>query len=68
MRVSAESVDYMELNGARKDADCDHVAVKGGVSSQLGCCNDFDPERGTQYFRCGTCEHLVRWDRGLNGE
>jgi hypothetical protein len=58
-KVSAESVDYMELQGAQKDADCDHVAVKGGVSSQLGCCNDFSPERGAQDFCCGTCGHLV---------
>jgi len=57
-RVSAESVDYMELRGARKDADCNHVAVKGGVSSQLGCCNDYDPQPGAQQFRCGKCMHI----------
>jgi hypothetical protein len=59
-RVTAKSVDYMELQGARKDADCDHVAVKGGVSSRLGCCNDFrlDPDEARE-FRCGTCQHLV---------
>jgi hypothetical protein len=50
----------MELQGARKDADCDHVVVKGGVSSRLGCCNDFRPDPGTQAFKCGTCQHLVR--------
>jgi hypothetical protein len=58
-RVSAESVDYMELRGAVKDADCDHVAVKGGVSLRLGCCNDFKQEQNAQQFRCGTCQHAV---------
>lgn len=66
-KVSAKSVDYTELPGAEKDADCSHVEVKGGVSSDLGCCNDFDYERGKpKQFRCGTCEYLltgVRKDR-----
>lgn len=59
-RVSAKSVDYMELPGARKDADCRHVAVRGGVSTQLGCCNDFELQTGRpKEFRCGTCEYVV---------
>lgn len=57
-KVSARSVDYMELPGARKDADCSHVEVKGGVSSELGCCNDFEYENGPKQFRCGTCEYV----------
>jgi hypothetical protein len=58
-KVSAKSVDYMELKGAVKDADCEHVEVSGGVSSDLGCCNDFDPDRGAKEFKCGTCEYLI---------
>lgn len=59
-RVSAASVDYTELPGAVKDADCKHVEVKNGVSRTLGCCNDFDYKKGMQkQFRCGTCEYVV---------
>ena len=58
-RKSASSAGYMELSGAKKDADCDLVEVKGGVSSELGCCNLFDPEKSAKYFKCGTCEHLI---------
>lgn len=59
-RVSAASVDYTELPGAKKDADCSHVEVKGGVSTQLGCCNDFEYEKGRpKHFRCGTCEYVT---------
>lgn len=58
-RVSDKSVDYMELQGAKKDADCRHVEVKGGVSSKLGCCNDFDPNDGAREFRCGACEYRI---------
>lgn len=57
-RVSAETAGYMELDGARKDADCSTVEVPGGVSSKLGCCNLFDPGKGVQMFRCGTCERM----------
>jgi hypothetical protein len=67
-KVSAASVDYMELPGARKDAGCDHVNVPGGVSSHLGCCNDFDPSPGVRQFRCGTCTHLERPKQPLFGE
>jgi len=59
-KVSAASVDYTELPGAQKDADCSHVEVKGGVSNQLGCCNDFEYVPGKpKEFRCGTCEYVV---------
>jgi hypothetical protein len=58
-KVSAKSVDYMELKGAEKDADCSHVEVQGGVSSDLGCCNDFDPNKGARQFKCATCEYLI---------
>lgn len=59
-RKSAKSVDYMELPGARKDADCRIVEVPGGVSSRLGCCNDFELGEGQQkQFRCGTCKYLI---------
>lgn len=61
MRVSAQSVDYMELPGAKKDADCNHVNVPRGVSSQLGCCNDFKWDSAEpKQFRCGTCIHVVQ--------
>ena len=57
-KISAEQAGYMELDGAKKDRDCEVVRVSGGVSSQLGCCNLFDPEPGVKQFRCGTCEHV----------
>lgn len=57
-RISAEEAGYMELDGARKDADCNHVKVPDGVSSVLGCCNDFDPVTGARRFSCGTCDHV----------
>jgi hypothetical protein len=59
-RVSAESAVYMELSGARKDGDCEVVAVDGGISRDLGCCNLFQPEsKDTQAFSCGTCEYVT---------
>jgi hypothetical protein len=57
-RQTAKEAGYMELQGAAKDADCEKVRVDGGVSSELGCCNEFQPEfEGTQKFSCGTCEY-----------
>jgi len=57
-RESAESAEYMELNGALKDADCEKVEVDGGVSSDLGCCDRFQPEADdTKSFNCGNCEY-----------
>jgi len=55
----AEQAGYMELEGAQKDADCQIVAVPGGVSSDLGCCNEFQPQEGTQVFSCGTCTFVT---------
>lgn len=59
-RKTAKEVDYMELPGAVKDADCRRVRVEGGVSKQLGCCNDFklNPD-GSRLFSCGTCKFLI---------
>lgn len=54
----------MELSGAKKEASCQKVDVPSGVSKQLGCCNEFQPEsKDTNKFSCGTCEYLQR--RGL---
>jgi len=62
-KVSAASVDYMELPGAQKDADCRKIEVKGGVSGKLGCCNDFEWNKGTgKLFSCGTCEYVTGLD------
>jgi len=58
-RMSEEKAGYMELDGAEKDADCAKVDVAGGVSSDLGCCNEFDPEKGAQKFSCGSCEYRI---------
>lgn len=58
-RMTASAAGYMELSGAKKDADCVKVYVKGGVSKDLGCCNEFQPEsKAVQEFRCGKCEYL----------
>jgi hypothetical protein len=57
-KVSAESAGYMELEGAEKDADCQIVKVEGGVSSDRGCCNLFDPEGKAKKFSCGNCEYV----------
>jgi hypothetical protein len=58
-KYTAKAVDYMELPGAVKDAGCEIVEVDGGVSRQLGCCNEFkhSPSQPKQ-FRCGTCKYL----------
>lgn len=58
-RLTAAQAVYMELQGAVKDADCHKVEVKGGVSSDLGCCNEYKPEaKETQRFKCGECKYL----------
>jgi hypothetical protein len=57
-RMSAKAADYMELDGAEKDADCEKVEVEGGVSSSRGCCNEFSPDPGAKKFSCGTCTYL----------
>jgi hypothetical protein len=57
-RLSAAQAGYMELEGAKKDGDCRKVEVKGGISKELGCCNEFQPEeKTTKRFSCGTCEY-----------
>ena len=59
-RISAAAAGYMELQGAQKDADCKEVEVKGGVSTRLGCCNEFKPQDASvQQFRCGMCKYVV---------
>jgi len=66
-RMSAEQAGYMELQGARKDADCRKVNVPGGVSKELGCCNEFEPQDDSvQEFECGQCEYLVNNQPGGN--
>jgi hypothetical protein len=48
----------MELAGAQKDGDCSKVDVEGGVSLDLGCCNEFEPQDdSTQAFSCGNCKY-----------
>lgn len=57
-RLTAAQAGYMELASAKKDADCRKVEVAGGISKELGCCNEFQPEaRTTKRFRCGDCEY-----------
>lgn len=58
-RISPKQAGYMELPGAKKDADCAKVEVAGGVSKGLGCCNIFELKSGApKLFSCGTCEYL----------
>lgn len=58
-RISAAAAEYMELEGAVKDADCEKVEVAGGVSTKLGCCDKYQPEsKKTQRFDCGNCEYV----------
>ena len=57
-RISSGHAGYMELDGARKDGDCEIVKVDGGVSQQRGCCNLFDPFKGATKFDCGHCEYV----------
>ena len=59
-RMDAKSAGYMELQGARKDADCKKVAVPGGVSEHLGCCNEYRPVPKARYFECGLCEYVKK--------
>ena len=60
-RLTADDAGYMELAGAVKDADCRKVDVPGGISSDLGCCDEFQPEaKTTKRFRCGDCEYRTK--------
>jgi len=63
-RLSAKQGGYMELRGARKDGDCRKLAVPGGISLLLGCCNLFEPKsKAVDRFRCEDCEyHLDKRD------
>src|SRR2546425_1731049 len=54
-RISETAAGYLELDGAVKDADCEVVEVSGGVSSDLGCCNNFSEKPSAKKFSCGTC-------------
>jgi hypothetical protein len=66
-KIPSAQAGYMELHGARKDADCRKVEVAGGVSKRLGCCDEFHPESDkTQHFCCGDCEYVQR--RGLGAQ
>lgn len=58
-KETSDQAGYMELEGATKDNDCTKVQVDGGVSSELGCCNEFSPQPGAQEFECGTCTFLA---------
>lgn len=60
VRLSADAAGYMELPGATKDGDCQRVQVAGGISQELGCCNEFKPGKGAQAFRCGACRFVTR--------
>lgn len=64
-KYTEKSAGYMELLGAEKDADCQIVEVKGGISKQLGCCNHFEPKPEVKQFRCGNCEYLVNTRRNM---
>ena len=58
-KIPSTAAGYMELAGAKKDAQCRKVEVSGGVSKGLGCCNEFHPEsKDTSKFSCGTCEYV----------
>lgn len=65
MRESAQSAEYMELSGAVKDADCWKVEVPGGVSTELGCCDRYQPRnKDVQEFECGECKHVNLTNEG----
>ncbi len=50
----------MELEGAEKDSDCEIVKVEGGISSELGCCNNYERQaKFTNAFKCAVCKYLV---------
>lgn len=58
-KIPADHAGYMELAGARKDADCSLVAVTGGVSAEKGCCNLYDPQAQADDFKCGECIYVT---------
>lgn len=63
-KMQADQAGYMELDGATKDADCSKVQVDGGVSSDLGCCNEYSAQEGSQEFKCGTCTFVLSSSAG----
>lgn len=68
-KTDARAAGYMELTGAKKDAVCQIVDVRGGVSQQRGCCNLFEPENGdVMQFRCGTCEYVLSKEKALRNK
>lgn len=60
-KITSRSAGYMELDGAKKDGDCELVKVEGGISEQRGCCNLFQPQAHAQAFRCGTCKYVENY-------
>lgn len=58
-RFNARTVNYEELPGAVKDADCEAVEVEGGVSKDGGCCQTWErANQDVDKFACGTCKFL----------
>ena len=56
-KIPEAQAGYMELAGAQKDGACSKVDVQGGVSLDLGCCNEFQPQdESAKAFCCGECE------------
>jgi hypothetical protein len=58
-KIGSVAAGYMELQGAVKDGGCEIVAVDGGVSKRLGCCNLFKPKPRADEFRCGECKYIT---------
>lgn len=68
-RIPAREAEYMELQGAVKDNDCHKVKVRGGVSSELGCCDYFQPkDSSVQEFECGECRYLANLESEATGD
>lgn len=58
IRIMATAAGYMELDGARKDGDCQVVEAPGGISRDKGCCNNFWPPTA-KAFKCGACDYVA---------
>ena len=68
-RIPGERAGYMQLRGAVKDGECTAVAVRGGISLELGCCNHFEPEdESVEEFRCGECEYHMNLKQEATGD
>jgi hypothetical protein len=59
-RTDGESAGYVELPGAKKDADCTSVNVQGGISSAGGRCEQFQAAPDAQGFSCGSCTMIQK--------